>query len=57
MLTGNVLKDPDFIYKYHTNQLKTPSGVPIASTYGNAPRTVPNDPDRIAALLTEELGA
>jgi threonine synthase len=57
ILTGNVLKDPDYIYKYHTNQLKTPSGVAIASTYGNAPRVVPNDPDRIAALLAETLGA
>lgn len=57
VLTGNVLKDPDYIYRYHTNQLKTPSDAPIASTFGNAPRVVPNDPDRIAAVVEEALGA
>jgi threonine synthase len=56
VLTGHVLKDPDYIYRYHTNQLKTPSGVPIQSNFGNAPRVVPNDPDRIAAVLEESLG-
>lgn len=56
VLTGNVLKDPDYIYRYHTNQLKTPSDAPILSNFGNAPRVVPNDPDRIAAVLEETLG-
>lgn len=51
VLTGNLLKDPDYIYRYHTGQLKTPGGDPIASTYGNQPATVPNDPDRIAEIL------
>jgi len=50
-LTGNVLKDPDYIYKYHTGKLETPSGVKIRSTFGNQAIVVPNDPDRIAALL------
>jgi threonine synthase len=57
ILTGHVLKDPDFIYKYHTCQLKTPSGKLIESTYGNAPRTVPNDAEKIAAILENEMGA
>ncbi|QOY88783.1 threonine synthase [Paludibaculum fermentans] len=57
ILTGNVLKDPDYIYKYHTGQLKTPSSVPIVPTYGNAPIVVPNDPEKIAALLAERVGA
>jgi threonine synthase len=57
ILTGNVLKDPDYIYKYHTGQLKTPSDVPIAPTYGNKPLVVPNDPVKIAALLAERVPA
>ncbi|MEN6609023.1 MAG: pyridoxal-phosphate dependent enzyme, partial [Bryobacteraceae bacterium] len=51
VLTGNVLKDPDYIYRYHTGQLSTPSGKKIEPTYGNSPTVVPNDPDRIAELL------
>ncbi len=51
VLTGNVLKDPDYIFQYHTGQLKAPNGDAIASTYGNKPIVVPNDADRIAALL------
>ncbi len=51
ILTGNVLKDPDYIYKYHTGQLKDPGGAPIRSTFGNAPVVVPNDADRIAELI------
>jgi threonine synthase len=53
VLTGNVLKDPDYIYRYHTGQLEAPGGAPIRSTFGNQPVVVPNDPDRIAALLAE----
>ena len=45
VLTGNVLKDPDYIFKYHTGALKAPDGTPIASTFGNKPVVVPNDPD------------
>jgi len=51
VLTGNVLKDPDYIYKYQTGQLKDPHGAAIAANYGNSPTVVPNDADRIAALL------
>jgi threonine synthase len=51
VLTGHLLKDPDYIYRYHTGQLKTPSGAAIRSTYGNQPTVVPNDPERIAAML------
>lgn len=51
VLTGNVLKDPDYIYHYHTGQLTAPGGAKLKSTFGNAPVVVPNDPDRIAALL------
>ena len=51
VLTGNVLKDPDYIYKYHTGQLKAPDGAELESTFGNQPIVVANDPDRIASLL------
>lgn len=53
VLTGNVLKDPDYIYRYHTGQLEAPGGERLASTFGNQPVVAPNDPDRIAALLGE----
>lgn len=51
VLTGNVLKDPDYIYRYHTGDLKAHSG-PIKGQFANAPVVVPNDADRIAALLS-----
>ncbi len=53
VLTGNVLKDPDYIYRYHTGQLTTPSGVKVEPTFGNSPTVVPNDADRIAELLSK----
>jgi threonine synthase len=51
VLTGNVLKDPDYIYRYHTGELKDPQGHSIAPTFGNAPEIVPNDAGAIARLL------
>jgi threonine synthase len=55
VLTGNVLKDPDYIFKYHTGGLKAPDGSAIESTFGNKPVVVPNDPDRIARLLSAQV--
>jgi threonine synthase len=51
VLTGNVLKDPDYIYRYHTDQLQAPDGAPIQATFGNRPEVLPNDPDVIARAL------
>jgi threonine synthase len=51
VLTGHVLKDPDYIYRYHTSQLDDPHGARLTSQFGNAPTVVPNDPDYIARLL------
>jgi threonine synthase len=51
VLTGNVLKDPDYIYRYHTGQLKGPDDALIRSTFGNEPVIIPNDADRIAELI------
>ena len=53
VLTGNVLKDPDYIYKYHTDKLEAPGGVKIRSTYGNKSIVVPNDPAKIGELLEQ----
>ena len=50
VLTGNLLKDPDYIYRYHTGQLQGPNNETIRPTFGNHPEVAPNDPDRIAAL-------
>jgi threonine synthase len=52
VLTGNVLKDPDYIFRYHTGQLQAPDGSLIPSTFANQPLVVPNDPNQIAALLS-----
>ena len=52
VLTGNVLKDPDYIYRYHTNALKAPDGSPIEGNFGNHPVVVPNDEEKIAAMLS-----
>jgi threonine synthase len=52
VLTGNLLKDPDYIYKYHTGKLQAPDGVMLRSTFGNQSIVVPNDPNRIAELLS-----
>jgi len=51
VLTGNVLKDPDYIYRYHTGQLKAPDGTAIHATFGNRPEVLPNDPDVIVKAL------
>jgi len=54
VLTGNLLKDPDYVYKYHTGQLATASGVDVKGSFENRPIVVPNDPDRIAEVLGAE---
>lgn len=56
VLTGNVLKDPDYIFKYHTGALKTPWGEAIQPAFGNQPVVLPNDPARIAAFIQERTG-
>ncbi len=53
VLTGHVLKDPDYIYRYHTGQLLTPSGERISPSFGNQPVTVAADVEAIAELLAQ----
>lgn len=51
VLTGNVLKDPDYIYRYHTGTLLTPAGEQITSHFGNQARIVENDAAKIIEIL------
>ena len=53
VLTGNVLKDPDYIHRYHTGTLNAPDGTLLLSTFANPPVLVPAEANRIAALLGE----
>jgi threonine synthase len=52
ILTGNLLKDPDYVHQYHTGVLQTSAGVMLASNFGNPPVVLPNDSSKIAAFLT-----
>jgi threonine synthase len=54
VLTGNVLKDPDYIYRYHTGALKTPQDAPIVGKFANRPRVVANDATAILKILEGE---
>jgi threonine synthase len=47
VLTGNLLKDSDYIHRYHTGVLDSPSGSRIVPTFGNAPTTVKYDTQAI----------
>jgi threonine synthase len=51
VLTGHVLKDPDYSAKYHTGKLETPDGAKLRSTFANRSVVVPNDIEKIAELL------
>jgi threonine synthase len=53
ILTGNVLKDPDYIYRYHMGELRSPAGGAIVSTYGNRPRVVKGEANAIVERLRE----
>jgi threonine synthase len=52
VLTGNVLKDPDYIHRYHTGQLDAPDGTRLKSNFGNAPEVLPPDAERIVSTLS-----
>ena len=51
VLTGHLLKDPDYVYRYHTGELDAPDGSKLGSTFGNRPVVMPNDAAKIAAFL------
>ena len=51
VLTGNILKDSDYIYRYHSGQLRAPDASQIVPNHGNPMVLVPYDADEIARLL------
>lgn len=53
ILTGHLLKDPDFVYKYHTKSLSAPDGKALTPTFANGPIELPNDPGKIAEFLNQ----
>ncbi len=57
ILTGHLLKDPDFVYRYHAGRLETPSGDPIRPSFGNAPVTAAPDRAGIREILDRHDGA
>ncbi len=52
ILTGNVLKDPDYIHQYHSGILQAPDGTRITPTFGNAPEVIVNNEEQIERVLT-----
>jgi threonine synthase len=55
VLTGNVLKDPDYIHRYHTGVLDRIPGVRIESRLGNPPTIVKCNTLEIASILERQL--
>ena len=51
VLTGNVLKDPDYIHRYHTGTLHAPDGTKLMPNFGNPPVVVPNSAEKIVKIL------
>jgi threonine synthase len=51
VLTGNVLKDPDYIHRYHTGQLDSPDNARLTSNFANPPEVLPADEERIMGAL------
>jgi threonine synthase len=51
VLTGNVLKDPEYIHKYHTGVLEAAGGTPIRPNFGNPPILVPYDVEAICSAI------
>src|SRR5207249_2341101 len=51
VLTGNVLKDADYIYQYHSGLLRTSWNTQILPNLANPAVTVPNKADKIIEIL------
>ena len=52
VLTGNLLKDPNYIHEYHIGVLKDPGERLITPTFANPPVVLPNDADEISNFLS-----
>lgn len=55
VLTGHVLKDTDYVNKYHNNSLATEGGDAIRGTFGNRPIKVSGGKDELRRALSDEL--
>jgi threonine synthase len=53
VLTGNVLKDADYIHQYHTGVLLGPNEIPVLPRFGNPPVVLPNDMHEITRVLED----
>ena len=53
VLTGNVLKDPNYIHDYHLGVLRAPGGALISPNFGNPPTVLPNDTEAIVKLFNK----
>jgi threonine synthase len=51
VLTGNILKDSDYAYQYHTGVLQAPDGTRVLPNLGNKPVLVPYDLEHISTFL------
>jgi threonine synthase len=54
VLTGHLLKDTDYVMKYHSQSLIAPDGEHLASNFGNSPIRVAASRDAIAQLLATD---
>jgi threonine synthase len=52
VLTGHLLKDTDYVMKYHSDSLIAPDGERLASNFGNVPIKIA-DPDFIRVICDE----
>ena len=55
VLTGHVLKDTDYVNRYHTNSLETDSHQRISATYGNRPIRLASGRDSLREALANLL--
>jgi threonine synthase len=51
VLTGHLLKDTDYVMKYHSQTLVAPDGAGLVSNFGNSPIRVSASREAIAAVL------
>ena len=54
VLTGHLLKDTDYVMKYHNQSLIAPDGERLASNFGNSPVRVSASREAIARLLATD---
>ena len=54
VLTGHLLKDTDYVMKYHSQSLIAPDGERLASNFGNSPVRVSASREAIARVLAAD---